>query len=328
MAAVVAEVAQHPSFPASELDRLKADMLRNLAIAKSQPQSLAQERFAAALYGDHPYGRTFPSERMVQEYTLEQVRAFYDANFSAARSRLYVIGQFDRAAVERAVRSTFADWHAGSARPPAVAQPQAQPAIHVVDRPGAVQSSMYIGLPVIDRTHPDYVKLAVTNTLLGGAFASRITRNIREDKGYTYSPFSTISSRYRTSYWAEVADVTTAVTGPSIEEIFREIETLTNEPPPAEELRGVQNYMAGSFTLSSSSRSGLLGQLRMLDLHGLPRSYFTNYVRNVYAVTPADVQATMRRYLPRERMVIVIVGDRAQIAPQLEPLKGSLELVP
>src|SRR5690606_27402174 len=139
-----------------------------------------------------------------------------------------------------------------------------------------------------------YVPLQVTNTLLGGAFASRITRNIREDKGYTYSPFSFVSSRYRSAYWAEVADVTTAVTGASIGEIFKEIERLTAEPPPAEELRGVQNYLAGTFTLSTASRFGMLGQLRTLDLHGLPQTYLTNYVRNVHAVTPAEVQRIMR----------------------------------
>ncbi len=324
MVALVADVARNPSFPASELDRLKADRVRSLAIAKSRPQSLANERFASLLYGNHPYGITYPTEAMVMSYTLEQIRQFHAEHFDAARARLYVIGQFDRAAVERAVRSAFGAWTAGTESAPRLAQPQTntmgQPVIHIIDRPGAVQSSMFIGLPVVDPTHPDYVPLQVTNTLLGGAFASRITRNIREDKGYTYSPFSFVNSRYRSAYWAEVADVTTAVTGASIEEIFKEIDRLAAEPPPAEELRSIQNYLAGTFTLSSSSRGGLLGQLRMLDLHGLPQSYFTNYVRNVYAVTPAEVQRIMREYLPKDEMVIVIVGDREQIAEQVAAL--------
>jgi zinc protease len=321
MIALVADVARNPAFPATDLARLKADQVRSLAIAKSRPQALANERFAAALYPDHPYGVVFPTEAMIQSYTLEQLRAFHAEHFHAARARLYVIGQFDRAAVERAVRTAFAGWSAGTASAPALADAHAntngQPVIHIIDRPGAVQSSMYIGLPVIDPTDPDYVPLQVTNTLLGGAFASRITRNIREDKGYTYSPFSFVSSRYRSAYWAEVADVTTGVTGASIEEIFKEIDRLTQEPPPADELQSIQNYLAGTFTLSSSSRGGLLGQLRMLDLHGLPRSYFTNYVRNVYAVTPAEVQRVMREYLPKDEMVIVIVGDRSQIEQQV-----------
>lgn len=323
MIALVADVARNPAFPAAELERLKADMLRSLAITTSRPQSLAQQAFVGALYGDHPYGRLFPTEEIVRSFTLAQVRDFHAQHFQAERARLYVVGQFDEAAVETAVRSAFAGWPAGTdaapARATAVANTRGQPVIHVIDRPGAVQSSMYIGLPVVDPTHADYVPLQVTNTLLGGAFASRITRNIREDKGYTYSPFSFVSSRYRSAYWAEVADVTTAVTGASIGEIFKEIERLTAEPPPAEELRGVQNYLAGTFTLSTASRFGMLGQLRMLDLHGLPPTYLTNYVRNVHAVTPAEVQRIMRAYLPPERMVIAIVGDRSQILEQLKP---------
>ncbi len=323
MVALVADVARNPAFPASEADRLKADMLRSLAISTSRPQAQAQQSFMAALYGNHPYGRVFPTPEIVNSFTLEQVRAFHNEHFSAARARLYVVGQFDDAAVEAATRAAFSSWAAGSksAPPPATAQgsTQGQPVIHLVDRPGAVQSSMYIGLPVVDPTHADYVPLQVTNTLLGGAFSSRITRNIREDKGYTYSPGSFVSSRVRSAFWAEVADVTTAVTGASISEIFKEIDLLTAEPPSEEELRGVQNYMAGTFTLNTASRFGMLGQLRMLDLHGLPASYLTNYVQNVYAVTPAEMQRIMREYLPKDRMIITVVGDRAQILDQVRP---------
>lgn len=322
MIALVADVARNPAFPPTELERLKADMLRSLAITMSRPQSLAQQTFMAALYGDHPYGRVFPTPEIVSAFTLDQVSAFHDEHFDASRARLYVVGQFDDAAVEEAARQAFAGWAAGSevAPPPATARASSQgrPVIHLVDRPGAVQSSIYIGLPVVDPTHADYVPLQVTNTLLGGAFSSRITRNIREDKGYTYSPFSMVSSRYRTAFWAEIADVTTAVTGASIGEIIKEIERLATEPPPVEELQGVQNYMAGTFTLSAASRFGMLGQLRMLDLHGLPASYLRNYVQNVYAVTPADVQRIARQYLATDRMVITVVGDRSQILEQVQ----------
>lgn len=323
MIALVADVARNPAFPASEMERLKTDMLRNLAISLSRPQSLAQQEFMAALYGDHPYGRVYPTEAMVSSYTLEQVRAFHDEHFDATRGRLYVVGQFDDAAVEAAVREAFAGWPAGSESAPpratARASTSGQPEIHLVDRPGAVQSSIYIGQPVVDPTHPDYVPLQVTNTLLGGSFSSRITRNIREDKGYTYSPFSILSSRYRSAFWAEVADVTTAVTGASISEIFNEIDRLTNEAPSDEELRGIQNYMAGTFTLSTASRFGMLGQLRFLDLHGLPASYLRNYVENVYAVTPGEVQRIMREYLPKDEMIITVVGDGGEILEQIRP---------
>jgi predicted Zn-dependent peptidase len=165
--------------------------------------------------------------------------------------------------------------------------------------------------------HPDYLPLLVTNALLGGYFSSRITSNIREEKGYTYSPFSTISSRLGTSYFAEVAAVTTAVTGPSLKEIFHKIDQLQLSPPTKEELRAVQNYLAGTFVLQNSSRAGIINQLAFIDLHGLGEDYLRHYVQRVLALTPSDIQRMAKQYLKDDEMSIVIVGDRAVILEQV-----------
>ena len=196
--------------------------------------------------------------------------------------------------------------------------------MHLIDRPGAAQSTLYIGLPVIAPGNDDYIALVVTNALLGGSFASRITSNIREQKGYTYSPNSQVSSRYRDAYWVEIADVTTAVTGPSMKEIFYEIDRLQKEPPSEAELQGIKNYLAGLFVIRNSSRQGLIGQIAFMDFHKLPDSYLTNYVQNVFAVTPGDVQHVTQKYLVGDQMTIVVVGDKSKIADQLTPF-GSLE---
>ena len=115
MARLIADVARNPRFPEGELARLKGDRLRQLAIAKSQPRPLAQEKFLAVLYPNHPYGRLYPTSEQLQGYTLEQVRAFYDANYGAARGHLYVAGRFDEKAMEEAIRSAFGDWKRGAA---------------------------------------------------------------------------------------------------------------------------------------------------------------------------------------------------------------------
>src|SRR6185503_19144254 len=171
----------------------------------------------------------------------------------------------------------------------------------------------------IDPSNPDYIPLQVMNAILGGSFGSRITSNIREQKGYTYSPSSQLSSRYRDAYWVEIADVTTAVTGPSMKEIFYEIDRLQKEPPSEAELQGIKNYLAGLFVIRNSSRQGLIGQIAFMDLHKLPDSYLTNYVQNVFAVTPADVQRLTQKYLLNDQMTIVVVGDKSKIADQLTP---------
>ena len=318
MVELVADVARNPKFPESELARLKANMLRNLAVSLSQPQQIALQKFRSVIYGDHAYGRVFPTEEMVKGFTLDQTRQFYRSTYGAGRSRLYVVGRFDSAAVEAAIKTAFAGWERGSDVKAEQPKPVSTRAVHIVDRPGAPQSTVIIGAPTVDPSSPDFIPMTVMDSLLGSAFASRITRNIREDKGYTYSPYSELSVRYRDSYWAENADVTTTVTGPSIKEIFAEIDRLQAEPPTAEELSGIQNYLAGTSILQNSTRGGITNQLEYMDLHGLPPTYASTYVKQVYAVTPQQVSDVARKHLADDRATIVIVGDRKVIEEQVK----------
>ncbi|HUP19765.1 MAG TPA: pitrilysin family protein [Gemmatimonadota bacterium] len=316
---LVADVARNPSFPASEVDRLKADLVRNVSIALSQPQQMTMSKFREVMYPDHPYGRIFPTPEMIQSYTVDGVRAFYDANVGADRAHLYVSGMFDAAAVEAAIRAAFADWASGPAPVTNPPSPVSERKVWLIDRPGAVQTTIHLGLPVADPSSEDYVALQVTNSLLGGSFNSRITSNIRENKGYTYSPFSQVSTRHRDAYWVQTADVTTDVTGASLHEIFHEIDRLQAEPPAAAELEGIQNYMAGTFVLQNSTPGGIIGQLRFLNLHGLGRDYLEGFVSSVYGVTPEEVQRIANEWLDDERMIIVATGDRATIEEQVRP---------
>ena len=318
MIALVADVVRNPRWPASELDRLKADRLRQLSIARSQPQALAEEKFSAVLYPNHPYGRVYPTEKMIQSYTVEQIQRFYNANFGAARAHMYVAGRFDAGAIEQAIRSAFADWKSGTPAVANIATPKSGRALYVIDRPKAVQSTIFLGLPLADPTSRDWEAIRVTNALLGGSFGSRITTNIRENKGYTYSPISLLNSHPKSAYWVEQADVTTNVTGASLKEIFLEIDRLRKEPPTADELKGIQNYLAGIFVLQNSTRQGIIDQLEFLRLHGLPDEFLTRRVANVFAVTPAEVQRIMQTYIDPAKMPIVIVGDEKVIGEQIK----------
>jgi zinc protease len=319
MVDLIADVVRNPAFPESELARLKTNMSRNLAVALSQPQQVALEKFRSVLYGDHAYGRLFPSEAVINGFTVAQARQFYESTYGASRARLYVVGKFDSAAVEAAVRKAFAGWARGPAAAPPAPQPQTSRAIHLIDRPGAPQSTIILGLPAIDPSHDDFVALTVMDALLGGAFMSRVTKNIREDKGYTYSPYSELSTRYRDTYWAQNADVTTAQTGASLKEIFAEIDRLQAEAPSQQELAGIQNYLAGTYVLQNSSRGGITAQLRYVNLHALPATYPNTFVKQVYAITPQKVMEVAKKYLTDDKATIVIVGDRKAIEAQLKP---------
>ena len=319
--ALVADVLRNPVFEMEAFERVQRDQLRGAAVARSQPGTLARAAFTRALYGQHPYHSVvLPDPDLLGAFTVADARAFYDANVGPQRTRLYVVGQFDEGAVESAVRDAFGDWTGGPAlTDPAPPDPQSGRRVILVDQPGAAQSNVTVGLPTIDPTAEDYVALQVTNALLGGSFGSRITRNIREDKGYTYSPGSSVSSRFRDAYWAESAAIQTPFTGPAISEILYEIDSLATTPPSVEELEGIQNYLAGTFVLQNSSPGGIASYLAFLDLQGLGRDYLEDYVERVYAVTPEDVRRVTEQYIRSGDAAIVVVGDREVVEEQLEP---------
>ena len=269
LVALVADVAMNPAFPPREVERVRQDSLRSVTIARSQPQVLAQERFLATLYPGHPYGQAPPHAEIVRGYTVDDARAFQQASYGARRAHLYVAGRFDRAATEARIRAVLRGaGRAPRATPPP--SPTSRRAVELVPRAGAVQSSLYLGLPVLEPRHPDYLKLALTNTLLGGYFLARHGEPPRGEGVHLLALQPGIGAR-RHRVLGEVADVTTAVTGASLKEIFAEVERLRAEPPAEAELRAVQAYLAGTFVLQTSDRDGLIARLRFVDLHGSGR---------------------------------------------------------
>ena len=318
---LLSDILQRPTLPASELERLRADMLRRLSVELSQPQSLAEQAFAKALYGEHPYGRMYPTEAMLKGYGIDDVRKFYQANLGARRTHLYVVGRFD-AGLKKTITQAFESWATG---PEIVRDPPktvAKKQFVLIDRPGAEQSTLRIGLQVTAiPTSRDAIPLSVADGILGGSFGSRITANIREQKGYTYSPRSTLVNRYHTSSWAEYADVTTKSTADSIKEIFYEIDRMRKEAPTEQELKGIQNYMSGIFVLRNSSNAGIIGQLAFVDIQGLGDDYLRTYVQKVNSVTRQDLQRVTETYLDPGKMALVVVGDKAKIEDSLKPYR-------
>lgn len=313
---LIADLAINPALPAKELNRLKADLKRSLALSKTVPQDIANERFDKLMYDSASYGNTFPTEAMLDGYKLEDAQTFYKNNMGAQRAVLYVAGWFDEVAAAEAAATSFSKWKPGPAPAYPVIHYTPVPGTTIVDRKGAPQTTVIMGLPVITPHNPDYLALTVMNSLLGGSFASRITGNIRENKGYTYSPFSGFSVHPGAATWFEQADITSEHTMAAIREIKNEIGKLQNEPPDIEELTGIQRYMAGIFVLQNSSPKGIISQLNFLDLYGLDDSYLTNRVKNIYSVTSRQISDLAQKYLPVEKMTIVMVGDEKAIKEQ------------
>lgn len=315
---ILADVLENPKLPQSELDRLKNNMKRNLTVSLSTPGAQARKDFFAEVYPNHPYGRLYPTSEQVDSYTLNDVKSFYDANFGAQRTTIYVVGKFDAEKIKEVVKNQLSDWRKGPKENYPVAQAQSKGKVQIIDRPGAPQSTIYYGLPVADPTNKDYIPLDVMNTLLGGSFGSRITSNIREDKGYTYSPSSALVANYKSGLWYESADVTTEFTGASIDEIKKEVMRLQTEAPSTAELNGMKSYKSGIYVLQNSTPYGIIGQLNFLDVHNLDESFLVNQVKNINAVTPQQVQEMAKKYIQPEKMTLVVVGDKEKIKDQIK----------
>lgn len=302
-------LARTPRFPAEETARLVADQQRWAEIAAQEPQWRAHATFRAALYGRHPYATVLPQVEALAGFTAQDVRAFWERHSGAGGAVLLAAGKFDAGAVLEAAARASEGWTT-----PAVAAVQPAHAsgtriVRFVPRAGSEQTTLRAGVPVPPPGHGDYIALEVANALLGGSFNSRITQNIREQKGYTYSPNSQISTRPRDAYWVESADVTTPVTALALDEILGEIDRLRASAPPTEEVASIANYVAGVFAIRGATLSGLLDHLEFLALHGLDDGYTAAYEQRVRSVTPAEVWRVARDYLRPERFTIVAVGD-------------------
>jgi zinc protease len=311
--ALIADVLLRPRLPASELPRLKTDLIRNLAVERSQAQGIAGEAFAQLLWGHGPYGRPLPTEAEVKAIRAEHIRTFVRREFGARRTHLYIAGQFDANAVDTAIRRAFGGWRAGPE--PHTLSPEGIPRriVRLIDRPGAAQSTIMMGRPAPVVTAPGFTALSVANNLLGGGLLARLNQNLREAKGYTYGVSSDLAPYPTLSAWSLATDVNTPDTAASLHEIVGELRRLRETAPSTEELRLIQNYRVGHFLLSASSRAALLSQLAFIDQQGLPEDWLSGYVARSYAVTPEDTQAAARQVLDPDTMTIVVVGDLGKI---------------
>jgi predicted Zn-dependent peptidase len=188
-----------------------------------------------------------------------------------------------------------------------------------------VQTQILAGCHAITRKHPDWIRLGLTNSLYGGAFNSRLVMNIREDKGYTYSPRSSVNPLKQHGYFSVSAAVRNDVVAASLTEIFYEIDKLRSLPVPEAELADAQNYLTGVFSMGLATQEGLLSQFSTVELNELPADYLETYREKVRALTPEDLMATARKYFDSANMQIVVVGDREQIQEQAA-LFGDIEV--
>lgn len=315
---MVADLAQHASFPPEEFERERRQRVEELKIERTTPGFLARERFRRVLFGENPYAIIAPTEAQVESYSVENLVSFYRENYVPSNALLIAVGDFSSAGMLQLIEKTFGDWKAAPAHPFSVPStlPGRGRSVELVHFPGAVQAEVLIGNLALNRQSPDWHRAVLANAIFGGAFNSRLIANIREQKGYTYSPRSAFHALHHAGYFSVSAAVRNEVVAATLTEMFYEIDRMRALPVGDSELKDAANYLSGAFSLGIATQDGLLGQLSTVYLDKLPEDYLETFRDKIRVLTAEDVLLTARRYFDSPNMRIVVVGDRAQIESQ------------
>ena len=318
---LVSDVAQHPSFPENELKLAKENSIQQIQAGRANPGFLANERFQKAVFGKHPYGFVVPDEKSINALTRADLRAYVARYFIPNNSHLIVVGDIEPEKTLAEVEKAFGSWKSSAAPPdenPAIPVRDKRQ-IYFVNRPGSIQSAIYIGNATIPRKDKDYFALRTADTIYGGSFYSRLTRNIRESKGYTYSPFSSSNTQAKAGSFLAGAFVRNEVTGPTLLEIFYELDRMRVLPVDEEELKAAKEYSTGQFSVELASQSGLAGRINTVYTYGLSKEFINDFRPKIEALTPADIQQAAAKYFDTYRTAIVIVGDYEKVKDQVTP---------
>jgi zinc protease len=318
--ALVREILLEPSFPATELAKMKQRVLAELQQQRSDPFFLLNERFKRAVYGAHPAAVVAPTAVALQALRPADLAAWHRERCVPQHAILAISGDVHAATLIPALRQWLAAWKPTVRKValPADPAPSAARKIYLVDRAGSVQSDAFLGNLGLTRRNPDYIALAVTNRVLGETAASRLFLNLREEKGYTYGAYSFFSAPRYTGTWIGYSSMRTDATSGAMDEFFKELRRIREEPVAEKELEESKRALVAGFALSLEQPTELLGYEITRKVHGLPSDYWDVYPARVYAVTAEAVLRAARKYIHPDTLQVVVVGDGTRLRPVLQ----------
>jgi zinc protease len=322
---LVADVTLRPTFPASDLDRLRKERLTGLLQARDNPAALIQIAFPRVIFGPtHRYGTSANGlPPAIEAFTVADLQSFYRAHYRPDNATILVVGDVTPATVMPLLEKQFGGWKSEGMAPLVAEVPSAPQLktrqIYLIDKPDAPQSQIRIGWVGVARSTADYAALEVLNTILGGSFTSRLNQNLREKNGYSYGASSAFDMRLSAGPFLATAGVQTDKTAPAIAEFINELNAIV-KPIPAEELAKAKNYVALSFPGEFETTGDLARKLEELVVYNLPETTFANFVSMVTKVTAADLQRLAAQYIQADKMAVVVVGDRKSIEGPIREL--------
>ena len=317
---VLADVLQNAAFPDNEVALAKRNLASSLEAQEANPQFLASRAMAKVMYGDSPYSVISATKESLAAMTPANLRSEYARRFRPDRVLVVVVGDFSTDKMLATIKEKFDAWRAPTEDAASVAPPSnvgPEHAIFFISRPDSVQTTLSLAAFGPKRTDADYEAAVVANTIYGGSFGSRLTSNIREDKGYTYTPGSSFSASRVTGTIHTSADVRNVVTGPALNEIFYELNRLATTSPTDSELSQAKRFLIGIKAIQLQIHSAVASELSNLWIQHLPASEVGDYGKKISAVTAADVTSVGQKYFPAARVAVVAVGQENVVRGQL-----------
>lgn len=326
---LLADVVTGASYPRDEAEGERDRFAEQAQRALNQPGTVADEAWLRSAFGTHPYGREHPTPDEIRGVAPASLRSAHRRRMVPDGSLLVLVGDLSPARALDRVAAAFEPWAADGSSSKVPNLPAWEPGtVELVDRRGAVQSNLRVGGPALPRTDPAYAALEVANALFGGYFSSRLVRNIREDKGYTYSPRSSLQHGERTSFMLLQAEVATEVTAPAMLEVAYELGRIAALPPTEDEVRDTAQYLIGALALSTATSAGLAGTLTVLLSQGLDVTWLREHPQRLLAVTAEDVHAVAQEVFAPSRMRTTVVGDAGVVERPLSVLGQVVRAAP
>jgi predicted Zn-dependent peptidase len=319
---LLVDATLNPVFPAEQFAKEQKKALSTIAAEKQEPDQLAGKLAARVVYGaQHPYGR-FRTEASVKAIARDDLVKFHETWFAPNNATLAIVGDVDPAAILAKVEKAFASWQRKDLPKVDVAAPPETKGltIHLVDRPGSVQSNIVVTRLGPSRSGPDTPEINVMNATLGGGFSGRLFQNLREKHGWTYGAYSAFDLNRLAGDFSAQAETRNEVTAPAIRETLAEIKRMQDEPVPDAELELQRQYNVGNYLLSLENASRTAQRVQDIDLYGLDLDFYKRYAKRMAGTTASQVQDLAKKYLSTENTAIIVVGEAKQIQAELEKI--------
>ncbi|MCD7972060.1 MAG: insulinase family protein [Candidatus Azobacteroides sp.] len=303
-------ILKKPVFPEKEFDVLSQNRKKDFLINLDKVNFLAARKLPQVIFGEkHPYGRLASLEDF-DTLSLDELKRFYRDNYYTNNMEVALFGKI-QPEMQQQLEQYFGQdcWGKQGEKQKKNYEFMPSPEKYIpINKPDALQSAIYVGKQIIPRTHPDYHGLFVLNTIFGGYFGSRLMSNIREDKGYTYGIYSSISPYPDTAYLAISTQVGTEHVENTISEIYKEMDKLCQEPVPEKELTTVRNYLLGELSRKFDNPFAFADIYLGLMEAGLTKSFYEDRARIIREISAMELRELAQRYLVKDTFYEVVAG--------------------